>query len=170
MNQVACIITGGESDMNITVEKRVAGKKDGLDTMIEQGGRNLSGGQKQSARNVLTGATSLEVDNRKMKMKMNGAKERNAVETVMESPAGMSNAYSGFGFVFKASRIVTIMETTAPMTVASSAPTNADTTSCGNRKDTPDMSVMNHTSLSPLNPLPTIMTIKIGHNRMNGES
>ena len=81
------------------------------------------------ARNVLTGATSLEVDNRKMKIKMNGAKERNAVETVIVSPAGTSNAYSGFGFVFTASRIVTIKETTAPMTVASSAPTKAATAS-----------------------------------------
>ena len=62
-------------------------------------------------------------------MKMNGAKERNAVETVMESPAGISSAYSGFGFVFKARPIVTTRDTTAPMTVASSAPTNADTAS-----------------------------------------
>ena len=76
---------------------------------------------------VLIGATNFEVDNKKMKIKINGDQAHNAFLIVIFSCASNFISYSGFGFTLEPKRIVHNNEHTLPTTTHNSEPTNLAT-------------------------------------------
>ena len=119
---------------------------------------------------VLTGITSFDVDNKKIKIKIKGDHAFNALEAVIFSCASSCISYSGSGFTFDPKRIVHNKEQTLPTTTHNSAPTNLATIICGIKKLNPETSVTSVTPFNALKPFPVAMTIKNGHRIMNGAS
>ena len=78
-------------------------------------------------KNVWIGATNFEVDNKKIKIKINGDQAVNAFLTVIFSFVSNFISYSGFGFTLEPKRIVHNNEQTLPTTTHNSEPTNFET-------------------------------------------
>ena len=119
-------------------------------------------------KNVWIGATNFEVDNKKIKIKINGDQAVNAFLTVIFSCASNFISYSGFGFTLEPKRMVHNNEQTLPTTTHNSEPTNFATIICGIKKLNPETKVSTVTPFNALKPFPVTITIKNGHINING--